>query len=69
MKVVGFFFSLSFQSVLHCSPRRVPRRLVAFPKCLASIRASGAVAASLRCRWALCGVAVMMQVDQFEVGE
>lgn len=26
-------------------------------------------AASLRCRWALCGVAVMMQVDQFKFGD
>lgn len=47
----------------------VQRNGAAFPKRLASVPASGAGAASLRCRWALCGVAVMMQVDQFEFGE
>lgn len=67
MKVVGF--SSELFSALHRSPRRAPEQLVAFPKGLASTRASGASAASLRGRWALGGVAVMMQVDQLEFRE
>lgn len=52
MEVVGFVCLLS---VLRRSPRRVPERLVAFPKRLAPNRGFRSAAASRRCRWALWG--------------